>query len=93
MRLGQRDFMEVWLVDFEFSTTSGEIPVPVCMVALEFATKRKIRLWQDELRNTKCPPYAIDSDSLFVAYFASTEVGCHLALGWQLPANVLDLYT
>jgi hypothetical protein len=27
-----------------------------------------------------------------VAYFASAELGCHLALGWDLPARVLDLY-
>ena len=30
--------------------------------------------------------------ALFVAYFASAELGCHLALGWPLPARVLDLY-
>ena len=29
---------------------------------------------------------------LFVAYFASAELGCHLALDWPLPARVLDLY-
>ena len=38
------------------------------------------------------PPYPIGSDVLFVAYFASAELGCHLALGWPLPARVLDLY-
>ena len=38
------------------------------------------------------PPYPIGPDVLFVAYFASAELGCHLALGWPLPARVLDLY-
>ena len=38
------------------------------------------------------PPYPIGPDALFVAYFASAELGCHLALGWPLPARVLDLY-
>jgi hypothetical protein len=38
------------------------------------------------------PPYPIGPDSLFVAYLASAELGCHLALGWPLPARVLDLY-
>jgi hypothetical protein len=38
------------------------------------------------------PPYPIDSGSLFVAFYASAELGCHLALGWPLPARVLDLY-
>ena len=26
-------------------------------------------------------------------YYGSAELGCHLALGWPLPANVLDLFT
>jgi hypothetical protein len=38
------------------------------------------------------PPYPIGPDSLFVAYLASAEMGCHLELGWPLPARVLDLY-
>jgi hypothetical protein len=38
------------------------------------------------------PPYPIGPDALFVAYLASAELGCHLALGWPLPARVLDLY-
>jgi hypothetical protein len=29
---------------------------------------------------------------LFVAFFASAELSCHLALGWPLPKRVLDLY-
>src|SRR5262249_23631883 len=38
------------------------------------------------------PPYPTAPDSLFVAYYASAEVGCHLALGWPVPERVLDLY-
>src|SRR5208337_2448133 len=34
----------------------------------------------------------ISHDALFVAYYASAELGCYLALGWPFPANVLDLY-
>jgi hypothetical protein len=49
-------------------------------------------LWEDELRSRRTPPYPIDPDSLFVAFLASAELGCHLALGWPLPARVLDLY-
>ena len=39
-----------------------------------------------------CLPTRSAPTSLFVAYFASAELGCHLALGWPLPARVLDLY-
>jgi hypothetical protein len=38
------------------------------------------------------PPYALDDQTLFVAFFASAELGCHLALKWPLPRRVLDLY-
>ena len=33
-----------------------------------------------------------DSGALIVAYFASAELGCHLALNWRNPACVLDLF-
>jgi DNA polymerase I len=29
---------------------------------------------------------------LFIAYYSSAEWGCHLALNWPLPVNVIDLY-
>jgi hypothetical protein len=29
---------------------------------------------------------------LFIAYYASAELGCHLALGWPQPCRVLDLF-
>jgi DNA polymerase-1 len=85
-------FREVWLADFEFSAPPGERPIPVCLVAREFRSGRTIRLWEDELRRRREPPYPTGSDSLFVAYFASAELGCHLALRWPLPARILDLF-
>src|SRR5437762_295766 len=85
-------YREIWLVDFEFSQPPGERPTPVCLVAREFRSGRTLRLWQDELRDRRMPPYPISPEALFVAYFASAELCCHLALGWPLPARVLDLY-
>ena len=32
------------------------------------------------------------SSALFVAYFASAELGCHRVLGWPMPKRILDLY-
>jgi DNA polymerase-1 len=34
----------------------------------------------------------VSSDSLFVAYYASAELGCHRTLGWKQPERILDLY-
>ncbi len=86
------NFKEIWLVDFEFGSKPGGLPEPVCMVAREFKSKREIFLWKDELQSSGRPPYPLGEDSLFVAYYASAEFGCHLSLGWPLPTRILDLY-
>ena len=89
---GVPGFREIWLVDFEFSAPPGERPQVVCLVAQELDSGRTLRVWQGELQGMDRPPYPIDEDTLFVAYYASAEMGCHLALGWPLPVNVLDLF-
>ena len=84
-------YREVWAVDFEFIAPPGERPDPVCLVARELKSGKTIRLWRDQFGPV--PPYSIDPDCLFVAYYASAELGCHLALGWPMPARILDLFT
>jgi DNA polymerase-1 len=83
-------FKQVWLADFEFIHADGGLPQPRCLVAMEWHTGEIIRLWSEQLGSK--PPYSIDRESLFVSYYASAEVGCHLALGWQPPENILDLF-
>lgn len=83
-------YREVWALDFEFISEPGALPVPVCMVARELRSGRLLRLWQDELGSF--PPFRTDEQALFVSYYASAEVGCFLALGWPVPARLLDLY-
>lgn len=85
-------FNEIWAVDFEFGGAPGEKPAVVCMVAEEWRTRRRLMVWQDELERLPEAPFNWAEDSLVVAYYASAEMGCHLALGWPLPVNVLDLY-
>ena len=82
--LDELPFNEVWCVDFEFSMKAGERPDPVCLVAWELRSGRKLRLWRDEFG--LAPPYSTGPDVLFVAYYASAEIGCHLALGWPKPS-------
>jgi DNA polymerase I len=85
-------FNEVWLYDFEFSQEDGEHPRPICLVAHEMKSATTLRVWESELLRLRRPPFDVGRDSLFVAYFATAELNCHLALGWPLPTNVLDLY-
>ena len=87
-----RHYREIVLVDFEFRAPPGEQPSPICMVAREYRTSRTHRVWADELVTMTRPPFLIGPDSLLVAYFASAELGCFLALGWPMPARVLDLF-
>ncbi len=82
-------FEQIWLHDFEFVPQPGEHPDVVCLVAHELRSGQTLRLWRDELGEH--PPYRTDRDVLFVSFVANAECACHLALGWPLPAHVLDL--
>jgi hypothetical protein len=90
MMIADLPFREVWAVDFEFSAPNGKRPKPICLVARELKTGRLVRQWEDEFG--LLPPYSIGPDSLFVAFYASAEFGCHLALNWPMPERVLDLF-
>jgi DNA polymerase-1 len=87
-----KSYREIWAVDFEFGSQPGELPDPVCLVAWELNSGQKIRLWKNQIEKMRRPPYGIDRDCLFIAYYASAELGCHLSLGWPMPDNILDLY-
>jgi DNA polymerase-1 len=82
-------FDEIWLHDFEFVAQPGEHPDVVCLAARELRSGRTLRLWRDQLGPN--PPYRTDKRVLFVNFVANAECACHLALGWPMPANVLDL--
>jgi hypothetical protein len=83
-------FREVVLVDFEFSIGTGERPTPVCLVAHELRSGRWFRIFREQFGPV--PPYATGADVLFVAFYASAELGCYRRLGWSMPDRVLDLF-
>jgi hypothetical protein len=84
-------YREIWCLDFEFRAPDGHRPEPLCVVAREFRSGRVVRVWLADDR-PPAPPYPTGPESLFVAFYASAELGCHLALGWPMPARILDLY-
>jgi DNA polymerase I len=75
---------------FEDASRSGERPRPVCMIAKELRSGRTWRIWRGEFG--PLPPFPIGRDALFIAYYASAELGCFRALGWPMPTNILDLF-
>ncbi len=91
--LSRLPYREIWAVDFEFIAKGGNRPAPVCMVAKDLRSGRELRLWQDALQRHSKLPFDVGPDVLFVAYYASAELGCFLALNWPMPARILDLYT
>ena len=61
------------------------------MVAREYYSGQLQRLWLDGVDKPVCP-LPMGENSLYVAYYASAEMGCHLALDWTLPDHLLDLF-
>jgi DNA polymerase-1 len=94
-------FRHLVAVDFEFefgghssfeeASQSGERPRPVCMTARELRSGQTWRVWRGEFG--PLPPFPIGRDALFIAFYASAELGCFRALGWPKPVNTLDLFT
>lgn len=82
-------YKNIWCADFGYGPDENLKPDVRCMVAIEFYSKRTIKLWRNEL-SEECP-LEVGTDSLFVAYYASAELNCFQQLGWDLPENVLDL--
>jgi DNA polymerase I len=81
-------YHSVWIIDTEFQQPDGESNVPVCICAEELHSGRRLELFFDQVRSN---PFEY-TDSLFVCYNASAEWKTFIALGWELPPNVLDLY-
>jgi DNA polymerase I len=88
MRL--EDFRGIWCADFEFRQLPGELPDPICFVAIELRTGCLLRFFKGEI--SEMAPYSLGNDSLFVAFAASADLLCHIALGWKLPCHVIDLF-
>src|SRR5262249_41929424 len=76
--------------EFEFGSNTGNRPRPVCLVAKDLRTGQVWRQFRGEFDSA--PPFPVGPDSLFVAYYASAELGFFKALDWSMPANVLDLF-
>jgi hypothetical protein len=78
----------VWVADFEFRHPEGGLPEPRCLVIQNWRTREIFRWWLMEER----PPCPFKPSDLLVAFYASAEMGCFLALEWKVRPRVLDLY-
>jgi len=86
------DFSEIWVVDYEFISSKGNTPIPICYCAKELNSGREVRQWID--KNTPfIPEYMIKEDALFLAYASVAEMSCHVALNITFPPYMIDLFT
>jgi hypothetical protein len=90
MRDPLADWGEIWFEDTEFRSEPGERPQPRCSVAREFRSKRIVKQWWDGPGTP--PPFELRDDTLYVAYFASAEIGYYLECDRPLPKRILDPY-
>jgi DNA polymerase-1 len=81
---------EIWVFDTEFAVREGQLPKPLCMVAIEIKTGREVRLWAEEFGPK--PPFPIDRESLVISYSIIAEMNFFAACGWSQPERVLDAY-
>jgi hypothetical protein len=86
------NFKSIWLVNFEFIADDGNNPAVVCLVAHELHSGLVLSLSRDDIDLLVNSPYDVTEEALFVSYCASDVLRCHIALGWDMPSNVLDLY-
>jgi hypothetical protein len=101
--LRRAGFTEAVACDFEFNgwdrhdlgsgvpSPDGNPSLPICMVARELVSGKEHRIWYADGWPSR-PPFSTGPRTLFVAYNNSAELGCFLALGWEMPARQLDLY-
>ena len=77
-------------VDFEFIPRDDGTMSVVCVVAKDLWSGQVYQAFGDELGPEPCFPTG--TDTVMVAYFSAAEVETFLALGWELPNNIIDLY-
>ena len=85
-------FRKIYAIDFEYYGDAGEVPKIVCMVVQNVRTGEIYRVWRDELRKMKTPPFETEEDIVILTYFAPAEIQSMLALDWSTNVSVIDLF-
>ncbi|MFC1745757.1 DNA polymerase [Candidatus Riflebacteria bacterium] len=84
-------FKKAYLCDTEFSTEGGVIR-PRCFVLHDLNSGQDIFIDENQLKKLDSPPFEIGKDAVFIAYFSPAELSCFLALDWEFPTYIFDLF-
>lgn len=90
MRTETRHFRHIKVCDTEYIPVRGEMPVPVSLCWLDArAPESRGACWLHEGGPVESPFDA--DDTLLIAFNAPSELTFMAAMGWRLPAGVIDL--
>jgi hypothetical protein len=81
---------DIVALDAEFVPRRGERVIPVCICGKSLVHGKEWRLFNDGSRQP-CP-FPDNAETLFVSYNAPAEWSYYLAMGWELPVTIIDLY-
>jgi len=68
---------EIWIADFEFTTSDGNNPHPVCFCATELESNQTIKMWLDGIEKPIAPINFKNPNLTYVAFFSVAEIGYH----------------
>ena len=89
-----KQFTNVVVYDYEFKSTPGNPPEPVCVVYKELHTGQITKQWlvgQDNRNFYSVSPFLV-SETLFIAHYSNAEVSCDLAMGYKKPIYIWDTF-
>lgn len=86
--LGVRDVISL---DCEYIPRKGQPVTPVSVCAKSLVSGQEWRLFVEPGTRQACP-LPMDPDIVYLAFSAPAEWSFFLAMGWELPPTVIDLY-
>ena len=92
VKIGDKAFREVALIDAEYTARAGEHVKVICIVVKLLCKGEVHRLWLDGVCKLKTFPVPFDRDVLFVCYSALAELSAIQSLGLPPFVSILDLF-
>ena len=89
-----KQFTNVVVYDYEFKSTPGNPPEPVCVVYKELHSDQITKHWlvgEDNRNFYSVSPFPV-SETLFIAHYSNAEVSCDLAMGYEKPIYIWDTF-
>src|SRR5690625_2628702 len=92
-----KKFQEIWAIHFEFAKPSQHQRIyyaqPTSLTAIEIKSERKENYIFSRSRPLAAPPFSVGENTLIVVYDASEQIAGFLEKEWQVPPNILDLFS